>query len=315
MATLKDKRISININDETIKGVIVNAISCCVEVVITSPEWCCGIMGRYYISEKRTSQKMLVEYAEETLIGIFKVCNTIKAHKEDVKAFETEYNKRYKYLNKRYMALQRAIDIVRDYVQQGAIDAVSDQYAIICPIRREMGHVRMKRNGLIHDYLDCRSEEMDIINVVDAVNRICGTNLNRCKRTHIDTDANNLDRMARIGFIADAYEVFVITDDVENIPHIHIRDRATMGRDFETCVQLNSNEYFQHSNNINAMDDDLKREFARFMAALCRNKRYATNFEYAVDMWNDNNSGVKAVVSYEEIDGRRIVKIPDYENM
>ena len=26
------------------------------------------------------------------------------------------------------------------------------------------------------------------------------------------------------------------------------------------------------------------------MESPCRNKRYATNYEYAVDAWNDNNS-------------------------
>ncbi len=316
MATLEDKRISISVNDETIEGVIVNAISCCVEVVIIAPEWCSGIIGRYYVAEKRTSRQMLFEYAEKTLLAVFKVCNAIKSHKENVKAFEAEYNERYKRLNIRYMALYRAINIVKDYVQQGVIDEVCDQHAILLPMQREMRDVLRRRNQLIYKYAGSYlNDDIGLNNVVDAVNKICGTNLNRSKRTYIDTDANNLDGMARIGFVADAYEVFVITDDVENIPHIHIRDRVTMGRDFETCVQLNSNEYFQHGNNINAMNDDLKREFARFMAAPCRNKRYATTYEYAVDMWNDNNLGVKAVVSYEETDGRRIVKIPDYENM
>lgn len=55
-----------------------------------------------------------------------------------------------------------------------------------------------------------------------------------------------LNEMARVGYINGELEVYVWTDDPGNIPHVHVRDTNSKGNNFETCVQLNTNEYFLH---------------------------------------------------------------------
>ena len=120
-----------------------------------------------------------------------------------------------------------------------------------------------------------------------------------------------LAEMARVGFIGE-YEVYVHTDDAGFIPHVHIRDKATRGREFETCVQLKTNDYFLHGKYKDKMNSSLKKDFAEFMESPSRNPKYENNYEYAVDMWNDNNSTENVVIEYDE-EGKII--IPDYRSM
>ncbi len=97
MATLKDKRISISINGETIEGVIVNASHQIVEVVIISPEWCRGVMG-YNLNPKQNTRQELIQFGERIFENLYKMCLYIRQHADDVKAFEAEYNNRYQRL-------------------------------------------------------------------------------------------------------------------------------------------------------------------------------------------------------------------------
>ncbi len=96
MATLKDKRISININGETIEGVIVNALPLLTEVAITAPEWCSGVMGYKFIKSKSFQEQ--IKLAEDMLGNLYESCLTIQQHTEEVKMFETEYNNQYQRL-------------------------------------------------------------------------------------------------------------------------------------------------------------------------------------------------------------------------
>ena len=117
---------------------------------------------------------------------------------------------------------------------------------------------------------------------------------------------------ARVGFINGAYEVYVHTDDAGYIPHVHIRDKATRGKEFETCVALNSNEYFLHGKYDDKMSGDMIKLFSDFMKSKPLSKRYSTNYELAVDMWNLNNSDTQVDVDYDD-DGEMI--IPDYKHI
>lgn len=119
-----------------------------------------------------------------------------------------------------------------------------------------------------------------------------------------------LDEMARVGFINGEYEVYVWTDDPGNIPHVHIRDTNSKGQNFETCVQLKTNSYFLHGSYTDTLNSKQRKAFAEFMISPSRNKKYATNYEYAVDMWNDNNSNV--ILELEK-DVKGNVIIPNYQ--
>lgn len=118
--------------------------------------------------------------------------------------------------------------------------------------------------------------------------------------------------IARIGFIGDELEVYVRTDDARNVPHVHVRDIESKGDDFEICVQLLKNAYYPCEFYADKLDSVRLKAFAEFMEAPCRNERYATNYEYAVDMWNDNNSSAEIQV-VRNPDG--MVVIPDYRNI
>ena len=121
-----------------------------------------------------------------------------------------------------------------------------------------------------------------------------------------------LDEMARVGFIDGEYEVYVWTDDPGNIPHVHIRDTNSKGQNFETCVQLKTNKYFLHGPYTDRLNSKQRKAFAEFMTSPSRNKRYSTNYEYAVDMWNDNNSSIILELN-KDINGNII--IPNYQNI
>ena len=98
--------------------------------------------------------------------------------------------------------------------------------------------------------------------------------------------------MARVGFIADEYEVYIHTDDPGNIPHFHIWDAETRGQKFHTCICIESPEYFHHTGKEDYLNSSMRKELVRFLKSKSKNKRFSSNWEYLVSMWNDNNSKI-----------------------
>lgn len=120
-----------------------------------------------------------------------------------------------------------------------------------------------------------------------------------------------LDEMSRIGRMNN-YEVIVYTDDMGYIPHVHIIDSATRGQEFDTCVQLETNKYFLHGRHQDTFNNKLCKMFNDFMHEPHRNVHFRNNYEYAVNMWNDNNSN--SYVQLHEDDNGDIM-IPDYSTI
>lgn len=86
------------------------------------------------------------------------------------------------------------------------------------------------------------------------------------------------------------FKVFVNGDN-GSIPHLHIWDNDTNGNQFHTCVCLNKVEYFHHTGKENILSAEQKVCLVEFLKDKCnKNKRYKTNWEYALSMWNDNNT-------------------------
>ena len=112
--------------------------------------------------------------------------------------------------------------------------------------------------------------------------------------------------MARVGFIDDEYEVYIHTDDPGNIPHFHIWDAETRGQKFHTCIRIESPEYFHHTGKEDYLNSSMRKELVRFLKSKSKNKRFSSNWEYLVSMWNDNNSKINVP---EEI------TMPDYTKL
>lgn len=97
--------------------------------------------------------------------------------------------------------------------------------------------------------------------------------------------------MARVGFIDDEYEVYIHTDDPGNVPHFHIWDAETRGQKFHTCICIESPEYFHHTGKEDYLNSSMRKELIKFLKSKpTKLKRYNTNWEVVVDMWNANNS-------------------------
>lgn len=123
-------------------------------------------------------------------------------------------------------------------------------------------------------------------------------------------EIGQLDEMARVGYVGGEYEVYVRTNDGGNIPHVHIRDTNTQGNLFETCVELERNRYFLHGNIQDTLSQKECKAFNRFMHEEMHSRTFnGTMYEFAVDMWNKNNSHVNIDVKYDTNDKPII---PDY---
>jgi hypothetical protein len=120
-----------------------------------------------------------------------------------------------------------------------------------------------------------------------------------------------INEMARVGQI-DELEICVYNREAGNVPHIHIRDYATMGKVFDCCVKLEAPEYFDHGCHTDTLTTKQKHQLNDFMNAKPRNGHFDNNYEYAVTLWNDNNSNRD--VEIERYDDGRII-VPDYSTL
>ena len=97
------------------------------------------------------------------------------------------------------------------------------------------------------------------------------------------------------------FKVFVCGDEGE-IPHMHIWDDETDGKKIHTCVCLDKIEYFHHTGKEDILTPKQKKFLFDFLKEECKkNKRYKTNWEYALSMWNDNNTGKIQVDETSEV--------------
>ena len=117
-----------------------------------------------------------------------------------------------------------------------------------------------------------------------------------------------INEMARVGFMGNM-DVVVYTDDPGYIPHVHIIDSATRGKEFDACVMIEDNRYFTHGKHNSEFNSKLRKEFDDFMHQPCRIPQFKNNYEFAISMWNANNSN-STVIPKTDSNGETI--IPDY---
>lgn len=120
--------------------------------------------------------------------------------------------------------------------------------------------------------------------------------------------------MARVGYLGkkNEYEVYIHTNDMGHIPHFHLRDSATQGEEFETCIQLKDNRYFLHGRYTSIANSALRNAIAKFMESESRIVKGKTNYEIAVEAWNLNNSSSNIELSYDE---NNELIIPNYREI
>ena len=125
-------------------------------------------------------------------------------------------------------------------------------------------------------------------------------------RMALSDERKQLNEMARVGFFDD-YEVYVHTNDPGHIPHFHLRDSATQGKIFETCIELKRNKYFHHGYHQGVLNSKERKVLAKFMESV--NEHIGkTNYEVTCILWNMNNSDYN-------IDLHEVTTIPDYTNI
>lgn len=115
------------------------------------------------------------------------------------------------------------------------------------------------------------------------------------------------DNLSRIGFMGQ-YDVIIYADEIVDIPHVHVIDKATRGKNFDTSISLISADYFRYDSH-NILNAREIKHFAEFMLEPSRNIHYRNNYEAAVNLWNDNNS--KSYVQIVEDENGNIIA-PDY---
>ncbi len=131
------------------------------------------------------------------------------------------------------------------------------------------------------------------------------------KSSNVIEENDMLFEMASVGYFntfkkngkpeSPKFKVFVNGGE-GNEPHMHIWDDDTNGKQLHTCVCLTKIEYFHHNGKEDILTQDQKEQLVLFLRDECKkNKRYKTNWEYALSMWNDNNTDKTQVDETSEV--------------
>lgn len=127
-----------------------------------------------------------------------------------------------------------------------------------------------------------------------------------------DGDNEPILEFARVGF-AGKFEIYIMTNDPGSVPHFHIRDAATQGDEFETCIRIDTNQYFFHGKYKGVLNSKQRKDLAEFMEGPCKLGKYQNNYELAVDMWNLNNNS--DVIIYPKMDENGNIIVPNYREI
>ncbi len=115
--------------------------------------------------------------------------------------------------------------------------------------------------------------------------------------------------MARVGFLGDGkkYKVIVWPEEGDNIPHMHIMDTNEEGL-LDACIRIDEAEYFPHGKHTDILNRKQKDMFITLMEGtkLARGGVVVTNWQRALDLWNENTNHVQLP---EDMD------MPDYRKL
>lgn len=131
------------------------------------------------------------------------------------------------------------------------------------------------------------------------------TNAMKSFLDYLNENKQVIEEMARLGYI-DGFEIIVFTDDSGNKPHFHIRDAATRGQDFHTCIEIKHPRYFHHTGKEDILNSKMKRKLIEFFETASEDFEKMNNWQVMLRMWNSNNSKMKVMPNQE---------MPDYRTL
>lgn len=104
-----------------------------------------------------------------------------------------------------------------------------------------------------------------------------------------------LNEMACVGKIHSngEFDIIVRTNNAGNLPHCHIVDSPTMGKEFHSCIRIDCPEYFSHNGKEDKLNSKMKKEFIKFLNKQNEDIIVYSNFKTIVILWNMNNSNAK----------------------
>ena len=127
------------------------------------------------------------------------------------------------------------------------------------------------------------------------------------KESHDDI----LYKMASIGYFTNfkkngkqespKLKVFVCGNEDFVIPYMHIWDDEIKGKKIHACIRLDKIGYFRHTGKEDILTPKQKKYLVAFLKEESKNKRYKTNWEYVLSMWNDNNTDKPQVDETSEV--------------
>lgn len=116
-------------------------------------------------------------------------------------------------------------------------------------------------------------------------------NLDTYLELPINQEERYLMEMANIGSIDNKLVAIIRMNDPGNVPHFHMVDKVTLGRDFHTCIKIESPEYFHHEGKEDVLNGKQRKNLNDFLKN--KNELGVTNWKYLVTTWNINNSNKK----------------------
>lgn len=85
------------------------------------------------------------------------------------------------------------------------------------------------------------------------------------------------------------YSVYVYSNDHGNIPHFHVKDTATNGSKFHTCIEIKQNKYFQHGSKRDSFNNQEKKELDKFLHQKYPRNGEGNNWDFIANFWNECN--------------------------
>lgn len=110
--------------------------------------------------------------------------------------------------------------------------------------------------------------------------------------------------MSRIGYLnkegnpkqKSKFELYIYTDDAGKIPHMHIH----IDGEHDACIMFDKAEYFIYGKNNNTVDINTAKMIDKLLRQPFNSK--ITYWEYAIPMWNGNNSTMELPEDLEQPD-------------
>lgn len=183
--TIVDRWITVVVNGETVKGVIRRACCSMVEVWMVAPQWCCGVRRTDFIKPKKPTRQELIEYGEDLLRSLYHSCKVIQEHKTALAEAECEYNRRWIRLNERSKVIRKNIQVIKKKIEEEQpCEAFIEKHDLLWKYRNMLSRLSRSKNRLIYSFIKEWHKQIDVDNLLYAINRICETqfmsdNINR----------------------------------------------------------------------------------------------------------------------------------------